>query len=118
MSDNIEKTELVGIIKSILKNDYPKYISKDFSKKIMSKIYASKNVKINSFFNYGIRIASAVSFAFITLFFIQNTMFENIEYSKSNIDEKIMSPTKNVINEIDTCDDNITKKEQDVSKCR
>ena len=34
MSDNIEKTELVGIIKSILKNDYPKYISKDFPKRL------------------------------------------------------------------------------------
>ena len=105
----LKKVEKIGLLKSLLRKDYPPYISKGFSDRVMSKIYSQAS-SLGSQAGYGVRIASTVTFALLTLFLIQNITQEDISYSKSYIDEEIISPTKNVVNEIDGCNDSPTRK--------
>ncbi len=102
MNDKTNNIKLLGFLKAILKNEYPLYISKDFSSRIMEKVH--KPAYSYNFFNYGLRIASAVTFAVITLFVMDNMLTDKIQYSKSNIDQEILSPTRNVANQIEKCE--------------
>ena len=102
--NDITNIKLTGFIKAILKKEYPSYISKDFSSKIMRQI--NKPVREYNFFNYGLRIASAMTFAVITLFVMDNVFTDKIQYSKSStINQEILSPTRNVANQMEKCDD-------------
>ena len=103
MNNNIKNVKLTGFLKAILKNEYPLYISKDFSSKIMKKI--SKPVRDYNFLTHSLRIASAVTFAVITLFVMDNIFTDKIQYSKSNINQEILSPTRNVANQMEKCED-------------
>jgi len=102
--NDIKNIKLTGFVKAILKNEYPLYMSKDFSSKIMKKI--NKPVREYNFFNYGLRIASAMTFAVITLFVMDNVFTDKIQYSKSStINQEILSPTRNVANQMEKCED-------------
>ena len=101
--NDIKNIKLTGFVKAILKNEYPLYMSKDFSSKIMKKI--NKPVREYNFFNYGLRIASAMTFAVITLFVLDNVFTDKIQYSKSSIDQEVLSPTRNVANQMEKCED-------------
>ena len=96
------KTKLIGFLKAILKNEYPLYMSKDFSSRVMEKI--NKPVHSYNIFSYGLRIASAVTFGVVTLFVMDNALTDKIQYSKSNIDQEILSPTRNVANQMEKCE--------------
>ena len=80
--NDIKNIKLTGFVKAILKKEYPLYISKDFSSKIMKQI--NRPVREYNFFNYGLRIASAMTFAVITLFIMDNVFTDKIQYSKSS----------------------------------
>ncbi len=101
--NDIKNVKLTGFLKAILKKEYPLHISKDFSSKIMKKI--NKPVQEYDFFSYGLRIASAMTFAVITLFVMDNMFTDKIQYSKSNINQEILSPTRNVANQMEKCED-------------
>ena len=101
--NNIKNIKLTGFVKAILKNEYPLYISKDFSSKIMKQI--DKPVRGYNFFNYGLKVASAMTFAVITLFVMDSMLADKIQYSKSNINQEILSPTRNVANQMEKCED-------------
>ena len=101
--NDITNIKLTGFVKAILKKEYPSYISKDFSSKIMRQI--NKPVREYNFFNYGLRIASAMTFAVITLFVMDNVLTDKIQYSKSSTIKEILSPTRNVANQMEKCED-------------
>ena len=42
MNKNIKDIENKGLLKALLKNEYPRYMSKDFSEKVMTDIYSQK----------------------------------------------------------------------------
>ena len=50
--NDIKNIKLTGFVKAILKKEYPLYISKDFSSKIMKQI--NRPVREYNFFNYGL----------------------------------------------------------------
>ena len=102
MNDKTQNIKLLGFLKAISKKEYPHYISKDFSSKVMSKL--DKPFYSHGFFNYGLRIASAVTFAIITLFTMDSILTDNVKYSKSNIEQEILTPTRNVANQMKKCD--------------
>ena len=102
--NDIKNIKLTGFVKAILKKEYPLYISKDFSSKIMKQI--NRPVQEYNFFNYGLRIASAMTFAVITLFVMDSVLTDKIQYSKSStINQEILSPTRNVANQMEKCED-------------
>ena len=101
--NNIKNIKLTGFVKAILKKEYPLYMSKDFSSKIMEQI--NKPVRGYKLFNYGLRIASAMTFAVITLFVMDNILTDKIQYSKSSINQEVLSPTRNVANQMEKCED-------------
>jgi hypothetical protein len=78
-------------------------MSKDFSSKVMKQI--NKSAQGYNFFSYGLRIASAMTFAVITLFVMDNVFTDKIQYSKSSINQEILSPTRNVANQMEKCED-------------
>ena len=49
MNDKTQNIKLLGFLKAILKKEYPHYISKDFSSKVMSKL--DKPFYSHGFFN-------------------------------------------------------------------
>ena len=97
-----DKTKRIGFIKAILKNEYPAFMSKDFSSRVMDKV--NKPIHKHNIFNYGLRIASAVTFAIVTLFVMDNVLMDKIQYSKSNINQEVLSPTRNVANQMKKCE--------------
>ena len=97
-----DKTKRIVLIKAILKNEYPAFMSKDFSSRVMDKV--NKPIQGYNIFNYGLRIASAVTFAIVTLFVMDNVLMDKIQYSKSNIDQEVLSPTRNVANQMKKCE--------------
>ena len=101
--NDIKNVKLTGFLKAILKKEYPLYMSKDFSSKIMKQI--NKSARGYSFFSYGLRIASAMTFAVITLFMMDAILTDKIQYSKSSINQEILSPTRNVANQMEKCED-------------
>ena len=101
--NDIKNVKLTGFLKAILKKEYPLYMSKDFSSKVMKQI--NKSAQGYNFFSYGLRIASAMTFAVITLFVMDNVFTDKIEYSKSSINQEILSPTRNVANQMEKCED-------------
>ena len=101
--NNIKNVRLTGFLKAILKKEYPSHMSKDFSSKIMKQI--NKSARGYSFFSYGLRIASAMTFAVITLFMMDAILTDKIQYSKSSINQEILSPTRNVANQMEKCED-------------
>ena len=102
MRDYKIKTELKSILKAILKKEYPRYLSKDFSSQIMDKIN-KKPIRVN-FFSHTLRVASAVLFAFATLFVMESFIMEKVKYSKTTINHEIITPTRNVTDQVDDCD--------------
>ena len=116
MIKNIKHIENKGYLKALLKNEYPRYISKDFSKKIMLKIYAQQEPLIKT---YTLRIASAFIFGIITLFVMNNMLSEDIKYTKTTIDSDSMTPSRNVSTQIDECK-NIDDKpaRSDIIECK
>jgi len=101
--NDIKNVKLTGFLKAILKKEYPLYMSKDFSSKVMKQI--NKSAQRYNFFSYGLRIASAMTFAVITLFVMDNVFTDKIQYSKSSINQEILSPTRNVANQMEKCED-------------
>ena len=115
--NDVKNVKLTGFLKAILKKEYPLHISKDFSSKIMKKI--NKPVQGYDFFSYGLRIASAMTFAVITLFVMDTMLTDKIQYSKSNINQEILSPTRNVANQMEKCEDaKDSVKSSDGLKCK
>ena len=100
--NNIKNIKLTGFVKAILKKEYPLYMSKDFSSKIMKQI--NKPSRGYNFFNYGLQIASAMTFAIITLFVMDSVLTDKIQYSKSSINQEVLSPTRNVANQMEKCE--------------
>ena len=70
MNKNIRDIENKGLLKAFLKNEYPRYMSKDFSEKVMTDIYSQKTN--NSAKTYLIRVASALVFGIFTLTLMDN----------------------------------------------
>lgn len=101
--NDVKNVKLTGFLKAILKKEYPLYMSKDFSSKVMKQI--NKSAQGYNFFSYGLRIASAMTFAVITLFVMDNVFTDKIQYSKSSINQEILSPTRNVANQMEKCED-------------
>ena len=101
--NNIKNIKLTGFVKAILKKEYPLYMSKDFSSKIMEQI--NKPARGYKLFNYGLRIASAMTFAVLTLFVMDSILTDKTQYSKSSIKQEILSPTRNVANQMEKCED-------------
>jgi hypothetical protein len=46
-----------------------------------------------------------MTFAIITLFVMDSVLTDKIQYSKSRINEEVLSPTRNVANQMEKCDD-------------
>ena len=101
--NNIKNIKLTGFVKAILKKEYPLYMSKDFSSKIMKQI--NKPSRGYNFFNYGLQIAIAMTFSIITLFVMDSVLTDKIQYSKSSINQEVLSPTRNVANQMEKCED-------------
>jgi len=106
MNKDLKKLELLQFVKAFLKKEYPLTLSKKFSKRIMSRINKETIYTIRPFFQNTLRIASAVTFAVVTLFLLQNFTANDIEYSKSTISNPNTIPSKNVINKPDECERN------------
>ena len=100
MNDNIAEVEKKGYLKAILKKEYPRYISKDFSNKVMAEIYRSKK---SIYKTYVVRVASAFVFAIFTLFVMDNMLNEQIQYSETNIIGETSVPSQNVSTDSDDC---------------
>ena len=100
MIKNIKHIENKGYLKALLKNEYPRYISRDFSAKIMLKIYAQKEPLIKT---YTLRIASAFIFGIFTLFVMNNIISEDIKYTKTTINSETMKPSRNVSKQVEEC---------------
>ena len=115
--NDIKNVKLTGFLKAILKKEYPLYMSKDFSSKVMKQI--NKSAQRYNFFSYGLRIASAMTFAVITLFVMDAMLTDKIQYSKSSINQEILSPTRNVANQMEKCEDaKDSVKSSDGLKCK
>ena len=115
MTDNIKDIEKKGYLKAILKNEYPRYISKDFSERVMAKIYVKKSyIK-----TYVLRVASAFIFGVFTLFIMDTFLTKEIQYSETNIINESMQPSKNVSTDIEDCK-NINDKDlaSDIIECK
>ena len=117
MSDFKKNIEIKSLLKAILRKECPKYLSKNFSSQIMDKIY--KNSKRSNISANLLRIASAVTFAVVTLFVMESFIVDKVKYSKTTINHEVITPTKNVTNQVDDCDkvnDNI--KSSDKLECK
>ena len=116
MNDNIKKIEKNGYLKAILKKEYPRYISKNFSDKVMTEIYASKNTTIKS---YMLRVASAFVFGIFTLFVMDNVLKEEVKYSETSIIDESMVPSQNVSTDTEDCRKNDEKRStSDIIECK
>ena len=102
MNNEIQNIKILGFLKAILKKDYPHYISKDFTSRVMSRL--ENPIRTTSYLQHGLRIASAVTFAIITLFVMDNVITDKIQYSKSTIEHEMQSPTRNVANPMKKCE--------------
>jgi|TARA_B100001996_G_scaffold332517_1_gene281669 hypothetical protein len=97
MSKNLKEIEHLAIVKAVLKNEYPKKVSKNFSDRVMAEIYSTYNsLYNNNIWTYGLRIASVFVFATITLFTLENITTNQVQYTKSTIIDNISTPSKNV----------------------
>ena len=116
MTDNIKDIEKKGYLKAILKNEYPRYISKDFSKWVMVKILSTQKSYIKT---YVLRVASAFIFGIFTLFIMDSFLTKEIQYSETNIINESMQPSKNVSTDSEDCK-NINDKDlaSDIIECK
>jgi hypothetical protein len=116
MTDNIKDIEKKGYLKAILKNEYPRYISKDFSKRVMVKILSTQKLYIKT---YVLRVASAFIFGIFTLFIMDSFLTKEIQYSETNIINESMQPSKNVSTDSEDCK-NINDKDlaSDIIECK
>ena len=101
MNKNIKDIENKGLLKAFLKNEYPRYMSKDFSEKVMTDIYSQKTN--NSAKTYLIRVASALVFGIFTLALMDNMLSEDIQYTRTDINTEVSAPSRNVSNQIEEC---------------
>jgi len=122
MSKNLKEIEYLAIVKAVLKKEYPKKISKNFSDRVMAEIYSTYNsIYNNNFWTYGLRMASVFVFATITLFVLENFATNQVQYTKSTITNDLSVPSKNVINKIECNDLNNNKKvlkDKEIIKCK
>lgn len=100
MIKNIKDEERKGFIKAFLKKDYPSYLSKDFSTRVMRTIYAQQKPILHT---YILRIASAFVFGIFTIIIMDNIMSEDIQYTKTNIENENMTPSRNVSTQPGDC---------------
>mgnify|MGYP000034108665 CR=1 FL=1 len=122
MNKNLKEIEYLAIIKAILKKEYPKRMSKNFSDRIMTTIYSTHGSIYNNrnIFTYGLRIASVFIFATITLLALENITTDQIQYTKSTITNNSSTPSKNVINNTECKDlsNNKPLKNKEIVKCK
>ena len=116
MNDNITEVEKKGYLKSILKKDYPRYISKDFSDKVMAEIYSSQKPMLKT---YAVRVASAFVFGIFTLLIMDNILNQEVKYSKTSIIGESTAPSQNVSTNIEECRNNDDKRStSDIIECK
>ncbi|MBH44379.1 MAG: hypothetical protein CMD88_02870 [Gammaproteobacteria bacterium] len=107
--DKIKQTEILYFIKSFLKKDYPRYLSKNFSHNVINNIKKSSDQKNVGFF---MQFATAASVAIVTLFFIKFATVTPVEFSKKpetiiNQNPQTYNVTNdNLVEECDTKDKN------------
>jgi len=121
MSKNLKEIEYWAIVKAVLKNEYPKKVSKNFSDGIMKEIYSTYNSIHNNIWTYGLRIASVFVFATITLFTLENITTKQVQYTESMTIDNFSTPSKNVSNKIECNDLNDNKKvlkDKRIKKCK
>ncbi len=88
--DNLQKTEILYLIKSFLSKDFPKYMSKNFSFKVMRSI---KGQQKNTYFENFTKLAVAASFAIVTLLLIKVVSVDN-NYPQNSVSKtQISAPT-------------------------
>jgi hypothetical protein len=90
-----------GFLKAFLKNEYTRYMSKDFSNKVMNDIYSEKTNTIAK--TYLIRVASALVFGIFTLALMENILSKDIHYTETNVDTELSAPSRNVSNSTEEC---------------
>ncbi len=116
--NNIKDIEILYFIKSFLKKDFPRFMSKSFSTKIMKKINDQPRT---TYFQYFTRLAIASSFAVVTLILVQVMTIDNYNYTNTTISKtKIKAPTYNTSNQQldNNCKDHNNKKaDLDGKKC-
>ncbi len=116
MNNNITEVEKKGYLKSILKKEYPSYISKDFSDKVMREIYASQKPLLKTNI---LRVASAFVFGIFTLFVMDNILNEEVQYSETSIIDESIAPAKNVSADTEDCINNDDKRStSDIIECK
>ena len=116
MNKKLKYYENLGLIVSILKNEYPKKISKAFSDKIMNNIYSNSNYPYKLFrFNSLVKVASVFIFAVITVYVLQFSD-NQINYTGTTVNKEFSHPIKNVINKTDDCKENNNSSLDDNSK--
>ena len=117
MNRNIKDIENKGLLKAFLKNEYPRYMSKNFSEKVMTDVYFQKTDNITK--TYLIRIASALVFGIFTLALMENMLNEDIQYTQTDINTELSSPSHNVSNQIEECKKVIDKEPaSDIIECK
>ena len=117
MNKNIKDIENKGLLKAFLKNEYPRYMSKDFSEKVMTDIYSEKTN--NSAKTYLIRVASALVFGIFTLALMDNMLSKDIQYTQTNINTEVSAPSRNVSSQIEECKKvNDKESASDIIECK
>ena len=94
---NTKDIEILYFIKSFLKKDFPKYMSKNFSYKTMERINHQPKL---TYFKYFTKIAIASSFAIVTLLLVKVMTIDNLNYTQTSISKtRITVPKHNVSNQ-------------------
>jgi len=114
--NNLKNIEILYLIKSFLKKDFPSFLSKDFSSKVMSKINVQPR---KTYFQYFTKLAIASSFAIVTLALIKVINFDAYNFESTTI-SKTKTPTYNTSNQqMDSnCQHKNKKADLDEKKCK
>ncbi len=116
MTDNIKDIEKKGYLKAILKNEYPRYISKDFSEKVMARILSAQKSYVKT---YVLRVASAFIVGIFTLFIMDTFLTKDIQYSETNTINETMQPSRNVSTDTEDCKNiNDNDPASDIIECK
>ena len=96
MNKKLKDIEILYFIKSFLKKDFPRYMSKNFSFKVMERI---RNKQKTPYFENFTKLAIAASFAVVTLLLIKVVTVDN-NYSDTSISKTtITAPTYKASNQ-------------------
>ena len=93
--NNLKNIEILYFIKSFLKKDFPSFLSKDFSSKVMSKINVQPR---KTYFQYFTKLAIASSFAIVTLALIKVISFDAYNFESTTL-TKTKTPVYNTSNQ-------------------